>query len=527
MTLRETLEQVRSMQELLSDSEEAAKIKIILPVLRSLGWDTEGVDVDYEYQLGDSGDKPDIALLARGQAVAFVEAKRTGQNLGTPSQVDQIRRYFSSSEAKICALTNGFVWWLYLARGAEGDDEFKFAELRLLEDPLEELEQDLAMFLSRDNLTKRRGEAVTKQALRVLRARLGPGLQPARLNDHWKRMLDEASDGRLDSDLVLLFRSSVYKRHSLRPTPEQIATLLREQSRTDGPSQPPPPAPTPSRPPSSPPGNPLPPAAAQLPRQGDDQEPSEKPTGFEILGQRHEVRRYFDILVGVAEAIYSQHPTDFHRIGEGRGSRRPWASRNPNELQQPKPIGSSGWYIHTHMDGASTKRRARQLLEHFGYSPDDLKLLYDAEVGGQVPSGGGTTEQAGSPQGVMPQALPLRQAESRMTATPSRRTPRPPRKPTGFVLWGETYPVKRFNDISIGVAQALHERHRHDFHRITELRGKTRLYVSRNPGDLFRPKPVGDTGWHIDVNLNGPTHVERARLFLKHFGYDPDDLKLL
>lgn len=521
MTVRETLEQVRSTQEFLSDSEEAAKIKIILPVLRALGWDTEGPDVDYEYPVGTTGDKPDIALLARGQPIAFVEAKRTGQNLGTPSQVDQIRRYFSSSEAKICALTNGIVWWLYLARGAEGDDEFKFAELRLLEDPLEELGQDLTMFLSRGNLTKRRGEAVTKQALRVLRARLGPGLQPAKLNGHWQRMLDEASDGRLDNDLVLLFRSSVYKRHSLRPTPEQIATLLREQGRTDGPTQPPPPAPTPSRPPSSPPSNPPPPAAAQPPQQEEDQEPSRKPTGLELWGTQVTVRSFNDIPAEVALILHGRHLHDFDRIQELRGIRWPFASRDKDELSTAKPVGTTGWYIDANLSAPNTVKRARRFLEHFGHNPDDLKLLYGAEDTGSPQSGATISEARRSEPD---HGADLRRGGR--TTSRARRHPAPG-KPTGFELWGETYPVKRFNDISIGVAEALHDRHRHDFHRIAELRGKTRLYASQNPSNLFRPKPVGETGWHIDVNLSGPTHIDRAKLFLRHFGYDPDDLTIL
>lgn len=413
MTLRETLERIRALRESvagLSGSEEAAKIKIILPVLRALGWDTEGSDVDYEYPVGISGDKPDIALLFRNQPVAFVEAKKSGLNLGTPSQVDQVRRYFTSSDAKLCALTNGMDWWLYLARGAEGDDEFKFAELSLLEDPLDELEDDLNMFLGRSKLTKRRGEAATRQALKVLRARIGHGLQPAKLKRIWNDMIDSASAGCLDDELVLLFRKEVYRKFALRPTPEQFAALLRERGSDNGSDHPPPAAPTPPRAPSRAPRDPVPSAAALPPPQGPvpsapappppplDHAPEapagphgllaegellvpssaplsgrgRNPIAFTLWGERYPIGPYYEIAIGVAEAIYRHHPDNFHRV-EQLGGRV--ISRDPTAFRAQE-VAESGWFVDTSHKGKRHIKDARRVLHCCGHNPDDLKLIY-------------------------------------------------------------------------------------------------------------------------------------------------------
>jgi len=521
MTLREELERVRSMP--LPSNEEMAKIQIVLPVLDALGWDTrDPTEVVYEYQVGaggrgsrGGGGKADIALFSRpDRPVVIIEAKTPGQEFNS-RHVEQVLGYAYYEGVTICVLTNGSDWWLYLPREGGQPVERRFAELKLREDPLDELERQLRAFLGRRALL---GDGAEKQARKALEQRIHFGQIQRELPRIWSQMIGEPGGDAPDPDLLRLVRRRFVAKVGLKPTDDQIAAVIR--------GRPIPPSATGNGPPSGSAG------AAKVvkprkPQGSGGAQAAALPTGVELWGRQHPVRSFNDIPVGVALALHDRHRSDFHRIGELQGKKHRYASRNRSELRQAKAVGSTGWYIDVSLSAPNTVKRAELFLRHFGYDPAELKLLYQSEGDTSSAIKDDMTGRADSARGESPQAVPLRQDESRMTATPSRRTPRPSRKPTGFELWGETYPVKRFTDISIGVAKALHDRHRHDFHRIAELRGKTRLYASRNPSELFRPKQVGETGWHIDVNLSGHTHVERARQFLEHFGHDPDNLTIL
>ena len=505
MTLRETLERVRSMT--LPANEETAKIQIILPVLDALGWDTRDPgQVKYEYSVGAGGQtsrggggKADIALVSRqDRPVALIEAKSPGQDLSR--HVTQMLGYAFHEGVTICVLTNGPHWWLYLPREAGQPMERRFADLQLVEDPLDQVVSSLEAFLSRKALV---GGSAERRARKVLEELIHFGQLERELPRVWNEMLGEPGGGQPDDELLTLVINRVHAKTRLRATPEQVTAVLRGRSV--------PPTPTEEAKPSAMSEQDVRAARAASPTDTPKKRkrPSVKPTGFVLWGREHPAGSYHDLLVGVAQAIHDRHPHDFQRIGELRGRKLPHASRNPDELFTSKRVGTTGWHVNVHLSGQDTIRRARQFLAHFGYNADELKVLYDSDA--PTP-----------PEPSQPRQRTVRRARRVTTA----RTPQPG-KPTGFELWGQHYTVDSFNDIPVGVAQAIHDRRPRDFHRIGELQGRKWPYASRNPDELHQAKQVGTTGWHIDVHFSGPNAIRRAWQFLEHFGHDPDDLKLL
>ncbi len=506
MTLRETLERVRSMPE--PGNEEAAKFKIIMPILRDLGWDDMGAEVILEYSVGASGRKRksrasggrvDIALAPDPRRpVALIEAKAPGQDLR--DHVSQVLNYAFHDGVAICVLTNGAHWWLYLPLQKGPPEDRRFTELDLRDGSLEAIADDLDTFLGRGALVS--GDA-EKRAHQVLKARRESDLLNEKLPGLWRALLGQPS-GNPEPELVELVSKHAYDKLNLRPASQQIIDVIQDRPVSLMPTGEAKPSAMAERDVRA-----ASPAGETTKRTVKRRSP--KPRAFVLWGQRHEVRYYYEIPVGVAQALHGRHPTDFHRIGSV--SEKRVIHQDPGELRSPKKVGTSGWYVNANWNASHHLRHARQFLEQFGYDSGDLEVLY--ESGASAPA--------------EPAAPPPRTARPRRRSKPTeprKGRQRPSAKPTGFELWGRHHDTPSFRDILMGVAQAIHDRHPSDFQRITELRGRKRPHASRNPEELFTAKQVGTSGWYVEVNLSGATVLDRSRELLEHFGYDPDDLKL-
>ncbi len=286
---------------------------------------------------------------------------------------------------------------------------------------------------------------------------------------------------------------------------------------------------------------------SQAPKKSKKGKRAPKPTGFELWGQHHDASSYTDVLVGVVEAIHDRHPDTFHRIGELRGTKRLWASKDPGDLITAGQVGSSHWHIEVNLSAAAKEKRARQYLEHFDYDPGDLEVLCGpgaAAASVQAQPRQQPTRREGSP-------VPVETAKPGKTTEPAKPVKPPARpgggaqptsqalkegkkgkrapKPTGFELWGERHDASSYTDILVGVAAAIRQQDVGRFDRKVEKlkssRGKP--YFSKNTDDFTRPKRVKGSSLYVEANLIAEEALKRARLFLEHFGYDPGDLVVL
>ena len=113
-----------------------------------------------------------------------------------------------------------------------------------------------------------------------------------------------------------------------------------------------------------------------------------------------------------------------------------------------------------------------------------------------------------------------------------RRKPRPSARPVAMELWGERYKVKSHADAMRKFLDLLCERHRGDLDRVLELKGRKYPYAARDPrevkygedGHSYEPM---SSGIFFDMWLSADGVKRRAGQFLKHFGHDPSDFKVL
>lgn len=358
MSLRDVLETVRNGPT--PPNEETAKFQIIAPVLQALGWNPfSGTEVLYEHSVetAKGSGRVDIALIGDRHSVAHIEMKAPGKDL--KPYVKQALGYAFDEGVYICALTTGLEWQLYLPREAGPHKQRLFTTLNVEHDPIDQLATDLDTFLGRENLRSGHSE---RRAKEVLKARQQEHQLRTKLPEIWSQMRQGP-----DSKLVELVVEKAYEALNLRPTAEQVKAVLLG-------------SPVPSM-------APIEPAAPAGRPQRSDQEPKDprpkrrsprraaKIVAYELWGERHEVKTWKALLVGVAESLYQRHGQGFaDRILGLEGTKHPYASRSEHDVRAPKAVGISGIYVDTNLSSVDIRRRANQLLKLFGHSADDLRI---------------------------------------------------------------------------------------------------------------------------------------------------------
>jgi len=97
-----------------SIGEQDTKAALIVPVLRSLGWDTEDLeDVKLEYKRLSSDNPVDYALFLLREPRLFIEAKALGVRLDDHKWTSQMLAYATVAGVEWVALTDGNEWRIY------------------------------------------------------------------------------------------------------------------------------------------------------------------------------------------------------------------------------------------------------------------------------------------------------------------------------------------------------------------------------------------------------------------------------
>ena len=330
-------------------NEQSTIMQIIQPVLSDLGWDVHNSnEVRYEYQvspLKGSG-KVDIALMGKGgQCVGLVEAKSPSVNLD--DYVMQLFRYDASNESgTVCVLTDGLEWRFYLPREKEGKpEERQFARLRLQEDPVEQIAEDLEKFLLRSAVVN--GEAESDAAMTLKQLREESEIA-RKLPEIWHQMLTEP-----DQELITWVKKRISDKHGFSPSEEQVKRIVET-----APSQP-----TYSSNPASP--------------EVSYRQDSKSQMDYTLFGVPKS-RSGIGVWADVVKEVYYRHENDFWEKAEQLrltpGSRRVLISGDPQSINRSKPTEVPGLYIEYSLTQAECVNLAYKLLALFGHPPSDLQI---------------------------------------------------------------------------------------------------------------------------------------------------------
>lgn len=99
-------------------------------------------------------------------------------------------------------------------------------------------------------------------------------------------------------------------------------------------------------------------------------------------------------------------------------------------------------------------------------------------------------------------------------------------RPIAFVFQGYRHPVSSFKDILVGLCSLLYKAHSSDYDRVLSLRGRKRVYFSRDFRAMTSPAEIPGAGIYVETNLSANNTLERCTELLEMFGYSRDDLKV-
>lgn len=143
-------------------AEEKTKLRLILPFIELLGWDTRSTEVEPEYtvRMATGKTKVDFALLLGDTPVVFIEAKPARSGLDEDS-VEQLRSYMRQKlEVDWGVVTNGKSFEV-LTKGDDGRQE----EISLIQFELDDLKNrpDLLEILSKESIQSGKSDAIATQ----------------------------------------------------------------------------------------------------------------------------------------------------------------------------------------------------------------------------------------------------------------------------------------------------------------------------------------------------------------------------
>ncbi len=350
----------RYSKNLLQRFDEAAtKQAIILPILASMGWsiwDIKEVVPEYPVQKG----RVDYALQINGEPKVFLEVKKIGEDL--ERHQEQLLQYAFARGIPLAVLTNGIGWWFYLPLLQGSWEQRKFYTIDLYDQASQSVAARFEQFLGKQSVLT--GRAV-KDAEEIYHSQQRQRSIQETFPKAWKKVVQGP-----DPRLVELLSEVTEKLCGYRPDQTTVEKFLQS-------------LPLPE---TSPGGE-----TKQPPRDGQSggrrrEAPATKtlfvsltqvavlPNGTEVRafsfqGKTYTVRSWKEFLVRLCELIAQQHRSEFYRVLDIRGKKRPYFG-DASELRSPEQIRGTGIFVETNLSMKGVQKLTLKVLATFGYDPE-------------------------------------------------------------------------------------------------------------------------------------------------------------
>jgi len=347
------IENLKEDKRIVSFDEAATKQAIVLRLLSILDWDTFNIDeVSPEYSVG--GKKVDYSLRVGSGKKVFVEVKKTGEEL--ENHQEQLLNYAFQEGVKLAILTNGITWWFYLPLHEGSWEQRRFYTIDVLQQETEEIVSKFIDFLSKENITS--GVAI-QNAETTYKSYKKQNILEETLPQAWNKII---SDG--DETLIEFISETTEKLCGYKPDSEMVDRFISKNkdrllisvvpptkiiSRT---------IPKATRGPVSIPMN----------------YTGKSVSAFYFRNTKYEVRTWIEMWMRLIDILRASHSIDFERVLALKGRRRPYFTRNSNELRAPQKISNTNIFVEANLSANQIVKICFDLLSVFGYSDNDLRI---------------------------------------------------------------------------------------------------------------------------------------------------------
>ena len=97
-----------------------------------------------------------------------------------------------------------------------------------------------------------------------------------------------------------------------------------------------------------------------------------KPVAFTFSGSRYEVSSWKEMLVKLCEVLHATHGSQFDRVVNLRGRKRPYFSRKSRELREPTEIKDTDIYVETNLSAQTKIVMAKRIISYFEHNEDNF-----------------------------------------------------------------------------------------------------------------------------------------------------------
>lgn len=332
--------------------EAATKQAIILRLLSLLEWDAFNID-EVKPERAVAEGRVDYSLRIDGKDRVFIEAKKAGEELD--GHEEQLLAYSFKNGVKIAVLTNGFEWWFYLPLSEGSWEQRKFYTIDILQQESSDVVSKFSDFLSRGNVNN---EMALGNAESVYKSQQKRNVLKDSLPKAWQRLILEPDDR-----LIELITNKTEEICGYKADAEMVEQFLAKSgslpyvppSRTDKPV----------------PGH----RKKDPPTTSTSGNYSNKPiSAFVFDGTEHRVRTYKDLLMGMCDILLERHGREFDKLLIIKGRKRPYFTRNSDELRIPQGINETGIFVETNLSATSIVNICLEMISVFGYSEDSLVI---------------------------------------------------------------------------------------------------------------------------------------------------------
>lgn len=346
--LRNLSTRIESYRDLVQN-EASTKNTFVEPFINLLGYDTSNPrEVKLEFTADvppRQGEKVDYALFKNSKPAMIVECKSYGEDLSA-THVAQLVRYFSAVEPQFpfAVLTDGVLYQFYADIEASNKmDREPFLEFDML-DIQQSLANELKGFTKPNfDLDKTLAAAIDLKHSKEIK-------------DFIMQQVESPADEFVN------FVQSVVLNRELTPTererfPDSIKRALNELMKEG-----------------------INPSPSPVIDEEDTPDSNPRPIGFTFNNEQHRVeprtwKQYLVIFCEILSRIYTDRFEEVLTLDLGQ--RRPYFSREPEHLIEPRQIRDTGIYIHTCFSASQIKKVVRRLAEHFGYDEPRIEHTND------------------------------------------------------------------------------------------------------------------------------------------------------
>jgi len=340
------VEQLKSDRRLASFDEAATKQIVLLRILSLLGWDIYNIDeVMPEYSVGSQ--RVDYALRHSNTNKVFIEVKKIGEDL--ERHQEQLLNYSFKEGVNLAILTNGMSWRFYLPLHEGSWEQRKFYTVEIYDQKSEDIVGRFLDYLAKENVYS--GKYI-QNAEAVYKSRQREYLIRDTLPKAWNKLISEP-----DELLIELIADATEKLCGYKPDNSVVEHFISSNIAGGQVS-----------------------AEIQIAK-----EPIKKTTiiklgsyigksvtAFIFKNTRYEVRYWIEVLSQICKLTYNLHRSSFESVLQLRGSKRPYFTRNPDELRVPQQIEDSDIFMETNLSSNQIVRISVNVILLFGYSEKDL-----------------------------------------------------------------------------------------------------------------------------------------------------------